>query len=260
MKISLLQSNGKVDERRFCEALESTLASLKGDLAVEAKIQSLSKHGRAVVEVNGVDSEIFITLVSRKFGLVPSEISRIEKHANYQGSVKIFNSDLIVDIGIEHPTPVHVTVKLSTLRAQLADGKGSVPAREIAESYCLFPETPVSVRVTRAAREKNELEGWLSDSQISTFSNWINCGLERVQVYNCLPSQLDLAIRKARLERDIVSREQLSLTTHSILCKTGTDAVGVIPTLGSILRQSELKPFIPKRIQERCREWIDEGR
>jgi hypothetical protein len=257
MKITLLQRKGRVDERQFYAALKNALASIKGDLTIEAKLQFFSKHGWAVVDVNGDDSEIFIRLVSKKFGLAPLEISKIERHGNYQGTVENFNSDLIVDIGIERPEPAYVRVKLSSLRAQLADGRGSVPAREIAESYCLFPETPISVRVNKFAPNGTELEGWLSDSQISIFSDWINGGLERVQVYDCLQSQLDFAIRKAKLERDIVSTEQLNLTTHSVLCKIGTDAVGVIASLGSRLRRSQLKPFIPKRIKERCREWID---
>jgi len=257
MKITLLQRRGEVEERHFCDALENTLASLQGDLRVEASVQPFSKYGWAVIEIKGDDSEVFVELVAQKFGLASSEVSKIERLGNYRGTVRSFDSDLIADIGIEQPKPAYVRVRLSSVRAQLADGRGQVTAREIAESYCLFPGTPVSVRLTSLGPDDTEIEGWLSDSQMSTYSEWINCGLERVQVYDCLKSQLDFAIRKARLERDVVSTEQLNLTTHSVLCKIGTDAVGVIPRLGSILKRSRLQPFMPQRIQKKYRAWTD---
>ncbi|MGA2784874.1 MAG: DUF2110 family protein [Candidatus Bathyarchaeia archaeon] len=253
MKIALLQRKGKVEEGRFCAALQNALDDLKGDLTVDTKIQPFSKYGWTVLDVTGDDTEIFIELVSREFGLAPSNHSGIEIYGNYRGTVRSFNSDLIVDIGIEEPEPAYVRVKLSSLRAQLADGRGWVPAREISELYCLVPGTPISIRVTKLAHNETEYEGWLSDSQTSQFSDWLNCGLERVQVYDCLKSRLHFAISRAKLERDIVSTEQLNLTTHSVLCKIGTDAIGVIPSLGFTIRQSELKAFIPKRIQEKCR-------
>ena len=250
MKIALLQRKGRVDEERFYTALQNALDDLKGDLTAEIKIQPFSRYGWTVVDVAGDDTEILIELISQKFGLLPSNPSEIEVQGNYRGTVRSFDTDLIVDIGIEHPQPVYVRVKLSSLRAQLADGRGWVPSREIAELYCLVPGTPISIRVTRLA--SNEYEGWLSDSQISQFSDWLSCGLERVQVYDCLKTRLDFAISRAKLERDIVSTEQLNLTTHTVLCKVGTDAIGIIPSLGFTIKQSELKAFIPKRIQEKC--------
>jgi hypothetical protein len=257
MNITLLQRKGRVNESRFLTALEDTLVVLKGDLTVEMKIQPFSKQGWTILDLTGDDKEVFIELLSRKIGVAPLDFSKIERHSNYRGMVRSFDSDLIVDIGIERPEVKYVKVKLSSLRAQLADGKGWIPAREIQESYCLFPETPLSIRVTRCEHNESELEGWLSDMQIALFSDWIRCGLDRVQVYNCLRPRLDFAISKAKLERDTISIDQLNLTTHSILCKLGTDAVGLIPRLGVILRRSELKPFIPQRIQEKCRGWLD---
>jgi len=257
MKITLLQRRGKVEEKLFCKELETTLAGLRGGLKVELKLQPFSKDGWAVVEIQGDDSEVFVELVSRKFGLVPSEISKVERHGNYRGIVKRFDSDLIVDIGIQRPKPAIIRVKLSSVRAQLTDGRGSATARELAESYCLFPGTPVSVRITSLEPDATQIEGWLSDPQIDTFAEWINCGLERIQAYDCLQSELDFAIHKARLMRDVVSTEQLNMTTHSVLCKIGTDAVGVIPKLGSILKRSMLQPFVPQRIRKRHRAWTD---
>jgi len=94
MKITLLQKKGRVEEGRFCAALEKALGDLKGGLKVEIKIQPFLKHGWTDIEVTGDDTEIFIELVSQKFGLAPSNLSEIKRHSNYRGTVRNFNSDL----------------------------------------------------------------------------------------------------------------------------------------------------------------------
>jgi len=248
MQIRLLQRKGNVDEKRFLAGLNDTLLKLKGPLDVEIKLQHFSQLGWPVVEINGDDVEIFGELLTEKIGVTPYNLSRIELHGNYRGTVKSFDSDLIVDIGLEQPKAAYVKVKLSSVRAQLADGKGWLPPREIQELYSLVPETPISIRITKCQNE-SKLEGWLSDTQTKMFDDWINCGLDRIQVYDCLRPRLDWAMTKAKLERDVVSIDQMNLTTHSVLCKVGTDAVGLIPKLGAILRQSELRPFIPQRVK-----------
>lgn len=79
--------------------------------------------------------------------------------------------------------------------------------------------------------------------------------LDRIQVFDSSKREVEFAVRKANLDRDIISVERQTLTTQSVVCKLGTDAIGLIPKLGSILRRRELKPFLPKRIVSRCRPW-----
>jgi hypothetical protein len=79
--------------------------------------------------------------------------------------------------------------------------------------------------------------------------------LDRVQVFDSYRHELELAIKRSHLERDVISVEPRTLTAQSVLCKLGTDAIGLIPKLGSLLKARELKPFIPKRIVARCRQW-----
>jgi len=253
MKITLLQKKGKVEEKDFQIQLDTAIRLIIGNLSATATFSSFTREGWATLSVSGEDAEVVIELLSQNFGIATVDASKTELCGNYRGIVKsISPSGIAVDIGIERPRPTYVNVKLSSLQAQLADGQ-KIPGRRILEHYCIFAETPISVRITLSS--PNEIEGWLSDSQISLFSRWITSGLERIQVFNCLPTHLDFAIRKAQLERDIISSEQLSFTVQSVLCKVGTNAIGLIPRIGSILRKSELKPFIPKRIQEECRTW-----
>lgn len=252
MKITLLQKKGNVEEKDFRSQLNTAIRKLTGNLLATVTF-SYTNQGWTTLSVDGEDAEVVIELLSRTFGVASMDASKTERYGNYRGVVKnISASGITVDIGIERPKPTFVNVKLSSLQAQLADGQ-KISSRRIANYYSISPETPISIRVTLIS--PSEIEGWLSDSQISLFSRWIVGGLERILVFNCLPTQLDFAIRRVQLERDIVTSEQLSLIVQSIVCKFGTNAIGLIPRIGLILRKSELKPFIPRRIQEECRTW-----
>lgn len=149
---------------------------------------------------------------------------------------------------------MNASISLRALRAQLCDGK-PLSGKEIAEYYCIHSGGRLTVRITRLEQDASRIEGWLADSQIELFSELIGSRLDRVQVFNCTRQRLDAALRKANLERDVISVEPITLTTHSVVCKLGTDAIGVIPKLGSVLWKIELKPFIPRRILTKCRQW-----
>jgi hypothetical protein len=99
------------------------------------------------------------------------------------------------------------------------------------------------------------LEGWLSDSQVQILSDSISPRLEQIWIFNSTRKRIEFALHRAKLERDVISLESSTLTVHSVVCKLGTDAIGLIPKLGSMLKQSELRPFLPKRILELCRPW-----
>ena len=254
MKITLLQKKGNVEEKEFRNQLDTAIRKLIGNLSATATFASFTNQGWTTLSVDGEDADVVVELLSRTFGVASVDASKTELYGNYRGVVEnVSSSGIGVDIGIERPKTTFVNVKLSSLQAQLADGQ-KISSRRITEYYCISPETPISIRVTLIS--PRQIEGWLSDSQINLFTRWIVSGLERIQVFNCLPTQLAFAIRKAQLERDIVATDQLSLTVQSMLCKFGTNAIGLIPRIGSILRKSELKPFIPRRIQEECRTWL----
>lgn len=203
----------------------------------------------------GDDSEVVSELVSRRLGLAQTELMGIENLGHYEGIITGQTATCLqIDIGIEKPRPLTIKVDLNTLRAQLCDGK-ALSMEEIVEHYCLFPSTRAAVRITNFEPESELAEGWLADSQLALFSNWISTRLDRIQVFDSSKREVEFAVRKANLDRDIISVERQTLTTQSVVCKLGTDAIGLIPKLGSILRRRELKPFLPKRIVSRCRPW-----
>jgi hypothetical protein len=255
MQITLLQRRGETSAKEFAAALDAELSLLKGELSASTNLHGFSKRGFAIVELAGDDSEIVSELISRKLGLARTDLSDIERLGNYDGIVTgETGGDLEIDLGVEKPRPLTFKVKLNTLRAQLCDGR-ALSIEEIIEHYCLFPSTKVAIRLTNLNLDSGFAEAWLADSQLALFSNWIRIRLDRIQVFDCSGREVGFAIRKANLERDVISVEPLTLTTQSVLCKLGTDAIGLMPKLGSVLRKRKLKPFIPKRIVSQCREW-----
>lgn len=254
MKVTLLQKRGRTSTDDFAATIHNALSSLKGNLSVTSKFTEFSRRGWAIIDVQGEDREIFLRLVEQQLGLAKSNFQTIEAHGIYSGQITRFNHDLEIDVGVEFPDPVEVTVKLAALRAQLTDGS-PVPVKQIQEAYCLFPGSQLDIRVTTITHREPVLTGWLADSQIELFSKWIKSGLDRLLLFNCTIEQLNSAIRETKLERDIVAVESLNLTTHTVSCKLGTDGVGLIPKLGMILRKSEIKLFLPKRIVAISRSW-----
>lgn len=215
-------------------------------------MKGFSKRGWARVDVTGDDGEIVSELVSRRLGVAHTSRSEIEVFGTYTGLVANTTANTLeIDLGLEIPKPETVKVKLSTLRAQLCDGR-AMAMKDLVDNYCLFHGSKVDIRTTSLTPE---IEGWLADSQIDTYSDWISMRLDRILVFESSEREVDLAIRRANLGRDIIAVDHITLTTHSALCKSGTDAVGLLPKLGWYLRNRELKPFIPRRILSRCRQW-----
>ena len=254
MQITLLQRPGKVSVKEFSATLEESLSKLREELSATTKLVQLSGNEWAKVEIQGEDSEVVTELISREFGRAQSDLAQIRVQENYEGIVDAVGANLSVDIGVQKPTRLSVNLDLKGLRAQLSDGK-PLSCKEVADLYCIRPGSRLAVRITRLDLDRRTIEAWLADSQIQLFSQWITSGLERIQVFTCTRQSLENALRKAALERDVISVETNTLTTHSVVCKLGTDAIGLIPKLGSKLRKSELEPFVPKRILQRCRQW-----
>jgi hypothetical protein len=255
MQLILLQRSGRIDSEEFKKALESTVSSLTGRLSASATLSGFSRRGWAKLNIVGPDSEIVTEMISREFGTAEINLHRVEMHGIYEGLVnRSTQTHLEIDIGVETPEPTNARIDLPTLRAQLTDGR-PLPMKAIVEDYCLFPESKLAIRVTHVNPKEGVIEAWLADSETERFSMWMATRLDRVLVFGCLRHDLELKLSKLHLDRDIISLEPITLTITSLLCKLGTDAIGLIPRLGSALRKAELKPFLPRRILSECRPW-----
>jgi len=253
MKITILERPSEITARNFNQRLEKALDELKTELNATITLDGFTSNRWARIGISGEDSEILAELIANEYGLAHTDLREIEAPGVYESIISRSNAQgLEFDVGIEKPGHVNCSVPASHLIAQLADGKNT-QCREIIENYCLFPGVRLSVRVTR--KTDNEIEAWLSDSQIERLSGWITSGLDRIEVFDCYKQEAEAAILKANLSRDIISADRITLTVQSIMCKLGTDAIGLIPKLGSVLKRQKLRPFIPKRIVARCRPW-----
>jgi hypothetical protein len=255
MKLIILQRPGHFTTKDFQAELDKTLGSLKGELGASIRLDGFSRKGWARLELEGEDSDVLRELLARGLGEAHTDAANLEAQGIYQGIVSGATDNFLeIDVGIETPRPMNVKIGLAALRAQLGDGK-SLHSNDIIRQYCLVPGSRTTVRLTRLEPDTLAIEGWLADSQIERFSSLIATGLDRIQITDCFRHEAENAVKKSRSERDTVTIESETLTTHSIVCKLGTDAVGLIPKLGKILRNRKLDPFIPRRILMRCRPW-----
>jgi len=191
-------------------------------------------------------------LITNRLAPAHTELEEIESEGNYKAEIIGSNArGLKFDIGVE-TEPLDCLIPTAHLNAQLTDGK-VIPLRQIIDCYCLYPGMRVGVRVR--TKSDREIEGWLSDSFLDTIADWVGKGLDRIQVFECFKKEAESAVLEAHLSRDVIAVEPITLTTQSIVCKLGTDAVGLIPKIGRILRKQPLKPFQPKKITSRCRPW-----
>jgi hypothetical protein len=252
MKLTILERPTALTAKDFRVRLEKELGELKGELTASLALDGFSPKGWAKIRVTGEDSEIASELISSKFGLAHTELREIEVPGLYQAEITGSNErGLKFDVGLDSGG-LNCVIPASNLIAQLADGK-PIHLEQVIECYCLYPGVRISVRV--AGTKDNEIEAWLSDGQIDRLARWITTGLDRIQAFECYRQEAESAVLKTHSSRDVIAVEPISLTLQSIVCKLGTDAVGLIPKLGYILRKQKLRPFLPKKIIGRCRPW-----
>ena len=108
-----------------------------------------------------------------------------------------------------------------------------------------FPEVKV---VQDVGEQKNNFEASLSETQLSVFSSWVRCRFDRLIILGSLFSDVERALKLSRHYRDIIKADSLGTLEQVILCKLGTDAVGLIPKLGRFLPNAVLLTFSPKKI------------
>ncbi len=240
--------------RSFGQQLfQARLASLCKDLKVEAKVAGRTGRGWVQVELTGEDQKVALGFLDREIGLAPVSIDKVKRFSTIKGKV-IFagekEQDLSVDIGVYSPRVYDATISLERLQAQLADGK-KLPLRRVIELFCLYDLMPLHVKITSDAKPEHEqVEAELSEAQFSQFVQWINSSLDRLIVLGATVSQVEQAITVSGHNRDIIRVETLGLLEHAVICKLGTDAIGLMPKLGPHLYKAILAPFSPRKIRQ----------
>jgi len=235
------------------EAFEPTFSSLCKGLNVSLKVVGKTDRGWIQIEVSGEDETAALNYLDQTVGFAPASVDKLKELSTLRGKI-IFSGKsknaLHVDIGLFTPNVVDAAIRLEILQDQLADGK-MVPLQRLIESFCLYDHLPLSVKIVSGVDpSKKQIEAELSEAQLSQFMKWVRSFLDRLIVLGAPLSDVEHAIKASKHFRDIIKVEPLGLLEHAILCKLGTDAVGLIPKLGPLLPTATLAPFCPRKIQQ----------
>ncbi len=193
--------------------------------------------------MKGEDDEAFLNLLKEKFATAPVDGSKVEKWDVVKGSIVgagRVGFGVYVDLGVLEPVAKDGLYPLHRMRAQLADGV-SKSCREILEQNGLVDDFPVRARVTAIDGERISLE--LSDETCELFYSWRKLPFDRVVATGVMQQEVEGAVKSARLQYDVIRTETLSLFSQCLVCKTGTDAPGVIAKIGRYLKGVRLAAF-----------------
>jgi len=109
-------------------------------------------------------------------------------------------------------------------------GCGTV--EQIASRFGLIHCLPLQVRLV------GEFDAEFTKNQIDALWRWRK-GTDRINVNNATRAQVHAALRRSGHSRDVYAIERLGILEHSVVCKKGTDAPGLVPQIGPYL-QSQL--------------------
>ena len=221
-------------------------------LEVEAKILGIAADRWVQIALAGEDEGIATNYVIKEIGLCPSTFGNVKKLSTLNGYVanlKKNGEELSVDVGVFEPKIVHATIPLRRLQAQLVDGK-KIALGKIAELFGFCKDLPVNIKVTSLNEEESRIEAELSSRQIRKYTVWRESLLDRLLVLGSPLHEINMTLEYARLDRDVIGVEPLGLLEHALTCKLGTDAAGLIPKIGRILKNAKFAVFNPKRLRE----------
>jgi len=228
--------------------LQKHLSYLLKGLKAEVKIAEVTSKGWVVVEVSGEDEGVAATYLSQQLGRAPSGLNELSPESLVRGRVADSGKigyGLYVDFGVRDTDAL---IPLHALRAQLAKGK-TLSVRKLIELYCLHDNFPLEIRITDLKLERGEVSAEISGGQMLRFRSWIDSMLEGLLILGVPENQIRSALRKTRHERDIVRIEYLGFLEHSVVCKIGTQAPGLIAALGPLLPRVPMYAFNPKKVR-----------
>jgi hypothetical protein len=220
------------------------------DLDVEADVLGITGDKWAQIALAGEDEGIATNYIAKEIGLCPTSFENVKKFSTLNGYVTDLEKskeELSVDVGVFQPKIAYSKIPLRHLQAQLVDGR-KIALTKIVELFGFCEGLPLSVKVNLVEEEGNRLEAELSAIQVEKYYNWQESLLDRLIVLGSSAYEVKKALELARLERDIISVESLGMFEHALVCKLGTDAAGLIPKTGRILRSARFAVFNPRRI------------
>jgi hypothetical protein len=241
----------KINSDAQLKQVGKALTLLFKGLEVEANILGTMADGWVKVDLAGEDEAIATNYLIKEVGLCPSNFENVRNFSKLNGyikSIKKSESALSVDVGIFQPKIIYANVVLNRLQAQLVDGK-EVALRKIAVLFGLCEGLPINVEVNSLNEEEGHIDAELSSGQIERYVVWRESLLDRLLVLGSSLREIETALQRAKLERDVIDVEPLGLLEHALTCKLGTDAAGLIPKIGRNLKNAKFAVFNPKKLR-----------
>ena len=224
---------------------------LKGNIhGLNVKITPAEANPRGWLQlaVSGEDEKIALNYLTSEFGSCTTRLEDIKKYSDLKGYIKAADKEsLFVDFGISSPKTLDVRIPLPQLQAQLVDGR-KIALTKIVNLYGLITNLPLEVKILSASVDRFEAE--LGEKQVNRYASWTESMLDRLIIVGAARAEVESVLKNAYLNRDVANIDDLGLLEHSVVCKLGTDAVGLIPKMGYRLRHATFAVFSPKRIIE----------
>ncbi|MCK5604661.1 DUF2110 family protein [Candidatus Pacearchaeota archaeon] len=228
-----------VDVKEGQKEVFEIMKDLASGIHVDLEELKINERGWIRVKFCGEDSELLTELLRRKFGIAPLSFSGIFVGDIFRGFITEINPNCMnVDMGLPSLGYSNGSYSLNRIHAQLLNGL-NVPIKDVVNRFSLHRGMPLEVRIVKINKDDNiDLE--LSDDQINYFKERNRIPMERVIVLGALLKDVLKAIKLAKIGRDIIKTESLSLTIHMLTCKLGTEAAGMIVQIGSFLKRAKL--------------------
>jgi hypothetical protein len=230
--------------------IDVILADLIGDLNVEAAIKGTLAGRWVQLELSGEDEAVATKLLEREVGFCPVSLDNLKKFATLKGYVVNLDEsteELLVDIGVVQPKTVHATISLKHLQAHLGYEKKTT-LKKISELWGICENLPLNIKVLEVNTEKNRVEAELQATQIRKVVLWKDSLLDRLLIMGASIQEVNSAVEQEGLGRDVIDVEALGMFEHTLVCKLGTDAAGLIGRIGRRLRKAKFTVFNPKKI------------
>jgi hypothetical protein len=213
MRAVTLMERGYGDIEKANKAFQATLKNKLKHLDVNITVDS---HEWMKVTLTGKDEEFAANYLISIYG---------SPHKLNIGDIitgRLANID-------EHSIKVDVGLKFAFVLKGNFKHFGAGTPKQIASRFGFVKQLPVEVRVTGI----REVE--FTKKQIDTFWKWKK-GTDRVIVNGATRGQIRSVLKRTGHLRDTIRIEKLGILEHSIICKKGTDAPGIISDIGPYLK------------------------
>ncbi len=226
----------------------------KGFPNTRASIKKLREFDKRFHVIIQGPEEVFIyNLLKKKIGII-KDLSEVKVGDVLKGSlvdVGKVGFGLFVDCGIFNPK-VDVLLTLHTLREQLCKGrKQSMP--DIINTYDFIDNFPLFIKIKEIDADNEKVQGEVEEQTLRIFRKIVKENIEGVVFTGATKNQLKKAIiRKGHL-RDMISIIRYGYLNNIVLFKEGTDAPGIIASVGSKLNNCRLAAIRSGRIKKLLR-------